>query len=215
MTWMSPSKKNGFTIIELLVVMGIVAVLAALLLTSLSGAKKKSHQAICLSQLRQLGLAVSMYGDEFAERPASMQVLANTRLIQIPATVLCAEDSTKNWGGIYHEESRRVIHPSEPPEKIRYSYINNFSWDRWLLAGLMKAEESNAGVAVCQLHGQRSDRSATPSIANFEGSILRLQQDGAVVQRNLLWKRQGALVYADPWNFFSDRPRAVAAGLKF
>ena len=54
----------GFTLLELLVVIAILGVLSALLLPALSRAKAKSRNAVCLSQLRQLGIATRLYTDE-------------------------------------------------------------------------------------------------------------------------------------------------------
>ncbi|MCF7958806.1 MAG: DUF1559 domain-containing protein [Phycisphaerae bacterium] len=57
-------KQNGFTLIELLVVISVIALLVAILMPALNKARAQAKGVVCLSNLRQVGLAIKMYADD-------------------------------------------------------------------------------------------------------------------------------------------------------
>jgi prepilin-type N-terminal cleavage/methylation domain-containing protein len=61
------NQKHAFTIVELLVVIAVIAILAAILLPVLSEAKARAQRTVCLNNLRQINLGIHVYADDHGD----------------------------------------------------------------------------------------------------------------------------------------------------
>ena len=109
--------RGGFTLVELLVVLAVIALLAALLLPALSKAKESARATQCLNQMRQLGMAVRLYADENGDTfPRSEHsAFANGELPWERSIAPLLGSSTTAWTnlltGLYHCPSDKRTTP--------------------------------------------------------------------------------------------------------
>jgi prepilin-type N-terminal cleavage/methylation domain-containing protein/prepilin-type processing-associated H-X9-DG protein len=89
--------RRGFTLIELLVVIAIIAILAAILFPVFAKAREKARQTSCLSNVKQLGLALLSYAQDYDERLAPWQYLIGAAWYYYPQFYMPYVKNSQIW----------------------------------------------------------------------------------------------------------------------
>lgn len=105
-------KTSGFTLIELLVVIAIIAILAAILFPVFAKAREKARQSACLSNLKQLGMGMLMYAQDYADENGE----------RLPCACINV-DGARNYGE--HPISDRTFYSWQEFRTAMSPYINS------------------------------------------------------------------------------------------
>jgi prepilin-type N-terminal cleavage/methylation domain-containing protein/prepilin-type processing-associated H-X9-DG protein len=123
------NKMRGFTLIELLVVIAIIAILAAILFPVFSRAREQARKAACISNMKQVGMALMMYVQDWDEcyPPLHVSVGGICKPNSAPQATWRSliYPYTKNWKVLYC--------PSQPmpPVGTSYSSVWQIPMERW------------------------------------------------------------------------------------
>ncbi len=63
-----PYRKNGFTLLELLIVISIISILAGLMFPLVMAARERARRTVCMNNLRQIAVAIAMYANDWDGR---------------------------------------------------------------------------------------------------------------------------------------------------
>ena len=172
---------RGFTLIELLVVIAILSVLAAILLPVLSQARESGRRTVCLSNLRQLGLAFAQYTQDYDER--------------LPAATDGGNGAKTPGGWLYYATFPVNRNPgSAQPEKgALYPYVR----DRRIYVCPDDSQGQQAGdsyaVNSCltdaTITGYRPGRSLA-SLATSPTDLLLLAEEASHQEEDPIWNER-------------------------
>jgi len=132
---------RAFSLIELLFVIAIISLLAALLFPVFAKAREQARSATCLSNLRQIGMSLQLYLEDYDETypmnrlpdaTHAMQGCALTGSSSYPLSNL--EDSSLNW--------RRVIQPYLKSRQVQVCSSNPYA-DHAPIAGIIPGDQTN------------------------------------------------------------------------
>ncbi|MBC7328947.1 prepilin-type N-terminal cleavage/methylation domain-containing protein [bacterium] len=138
-------KRKGFTLIELLVVIAIIAILAAILFPVFSRAREQARKAACLSNMKQVGMALMMYVQDWDETyPYLISCAAPEHVLPTSLPQGLLHPYVKNCGVWECPSGIRITTIAVAPEGDRAIWDPN--WDSWRLPIDFVGHTINIGV---------------------------------------------------------------------
>jgi len=125
----NPKRNAGFTLIELLVVIAIISVLAAILFPVFARARESARRASCLSNLKQIGLGVMMYVQDYDELyPKSVMLNSSPRLIPNTIALTISSQPLWSWYEMIYPYTKSVQVYKCPSSGYNGSYIHTANY---------------------------------------------------------------------------------------
>jgi prepilin-type N-terminal cleavage/methylation domain-containing protein/prepilin-type processing-associated H-X9-DG protein len=123
----SKPKKSAlaFTLIELLVVIAVIVILASLLLPAISRSKERARSTACISNLRQIGIALQLYVQDHENKmPIMYDALISTNATPLTNSTLTIDVALSNYVG-----NLRVLRCLSDNKKLFEQTGSSFAWN--------------------------------------------------------------------------------------
>ena len=193
-------RQRGLSLAELLAVIVILGITAALMFSVFAKAKAKAKEPPCASNLRQIGIALELYrGDANGEYPLFFSDLAAASPDIKPALVCPADVGTgaNGFETVRTKTKASVFYWPPYPEGFREAIL---------------AADPGHGVAFCVLHGRHLPSTGTddPRL-NTTGLVVRLSSDGSIKRAHVGFhcgklSDGSTLTMRTQWSLLTDAP---------
>jgi prepilin-type N-terminal cleavage/methylation domain-containing protein/prepilin-type processing-associated H-X9-DG protein len=190
----STDSRKGFTLLELMLVVFVIAILAALLLPVLSKAKGRAKQIDCLSQLRQVGLAAQQFAHEHNGRfpfQISVKEGGTLELVQAALGLGDVQYAFRHFQALSNDLDNPKLLACPADKRITTNAVN-FAWLRNEHISYFMAVTADYSRPESLLAG---DRNIIARGGN-SGSILRLAADTEVAWTGECHEYKGNLLFA-------------------
>jgi competence protein ComGC len=203
------SRISAYTLVELLMVVGIVVLLAALIYPVIVYSKARSYRASDVSNLKQMFLAIELYRQNEGDWPIGIDPLVDASYFP-PDLLMSRVDPVGGYSSVLHGCHGREF-------KYKTSYETMLWWPQHMKNRLLE-QDSNHGIVACRLHGrktsyyQRGLAQFCPGNGTvmYDGVLHRLRLDGSVetAALELEWKQHPGSNRLSPsfntWALYTD-----------
>lgn len=200
------STNRAFSLIELLVVVAIIVILAAIGLTIMSGAKGSAKDTVAISNMRQLGQAAALYSETYGEWPTSCRYLVASGLAPKQLLVNPNDPTELGLGNVAVVGNYFGIRsPGTTPYRMSFGGFLEWEVSKFQVPYIKEAQGGGWLVDVTPSQKQKDAR----SLIFAEGVYRRVLFDTAVVARRHYSAIEDGKTYRSPIMLFADEGEKI------